>query len=112
MNCRITVTPDFLRALKRLAKRYKSIKEDVASLGEDLRTNPSLGVDLGRNLRKVRMSITSKGKGKSGGARVITYTLILAETDTEIKLLTIYDKSERENLTDKELLDLMQKNGL
>ena len=112
MNCRITVTPDFLRALKRLAKRYKSIKEDVAGLGEDLRTNPSLGVDLGRNLRKVRMSITSKGKGKSGGARVITYALILAETDTEIKLLTIYDKSERENLTDKELLDLMQKNGL
>ena len=58
------------------------------------------------------MSIASKGKGKSGGARVITYTLILAETDTEIKLLTIYDKSERENLTDKELLDLMVRNGL
>jgi hypothetical protein len=58
------------------------------------------------------MSITSKGKGKSGGARVITYTVILAETDTEIKLLTIYDKSERENLTDKELLELMIKNGL
>ena len=58
------------------------------------------------------MSIASKGKGKSGGARVITYTLILAETDTEIKLLTIYDKSERENLSDKELLDLMVRNGL
>ena len=58
------------------------------------------------------MSIASKGKGKSGRARVITYTLILAETDTEIKLLTIYDKSERENLTDKELLDLMIRNGL
>lgn len=58
------------------------------------------------------MSIASKGKGKSGGARVITYTLILAETDTEIKLLTIYDKSERENLTDKELLDLMIRSGL
>ena len=58
------------------------------------------------------MSITSKGKGKSGGARVITYTVILAETDAEIKLLTIYDKSERENLTDKELIDLMLKNGL
>jgi len=58
------------------------------------------------------MSITSKGKGKSGGARVITYTVILAETDAEIKLLTIYDKSERENLSDKELLELMIKNGL
>ena len=112
MSCRITVTPDFLRELKHLAKKYKSIKTDYAQLLIDLRANPFLGVELGRHLRKVRMSITSKGKGKSGGARVITYTIILAETDTQIKLLTIYDKSERENLTDKELLDLMIKNGL
>ena len=81
-------------------------------MGNELQKNPYQGVDLGNGLRKVRMSIASKGKGKSGGARVITYTVILAETDTEIKLLTIYDKSERENLTDKELIDLMLKNGL
>lgn len=112
MNCKITYTPDFAKALKHLAKKYKSMKDDYAKLLSDLRANPSLGVDLGRNLRKVRMSIASKGKGKSGGARVITYALILAETDAEIKLLTIYDKSERENIADKDLLDLMQKNGL
>ena len=112
MNCKITYTPDFAKALKHLAKKYKSMKDDYAKLLIDLRANPLLGVDLGRNLRKVRMSIASKGKGKSGGARVITYALILAETDAEIKLLTIYDKSERENITDKDLLDLMQKNGL
>ena len=112
MSCKITITPDFLRELKHLAKKYKSIKEDVANLGDELRNNPLLGVDIGRHLRKVRMSITSKGKGKSGGARVITYTVIIAEMDADIKLLTIYDKSERENITDKELLDLMQKNGL
>ena len=112
MNCKITVTSDFLRELKHLAKKYKSIKQDVANLGKDLRANSRLGTELGHHLRKVRMSIASKGKGKSGGARVITYTLILAETDTEIILLTIYDKSERENLTDKELLDLMERNGL
>ena len=98
--------------MKRLSKRYKSLKEDYVNLLNDLRANPNLGIELGHYLRKVRMSIASKGKGKSGGARVITYTLILAETDTEIKLLTIYDKSERENLTDKELLDLMVRNGL
>ena len=112
MNCKITVTPNFLRELKHLAKKYKSIKQDVSILGDELRAIPVLGVELGHHLRKVRMSIASKGKGKSGGARVITYTIILAEMDTEIKLLTIYDKSERENLTDKELLDLMIKNGL
>ena len=88
------------------------MKTDYAQLLNDLRANPNLGTDLGRHLRKVRMSITSKGKGKSGGARVITYTVILAETDTEIKLLTIYDKSERENFSDKVLLELMIKNGL
>ncbi|MBQ8889877.1 MAG: type II toxin-antitoxin system RelE/ParE family toxin [Bacteroidaceae bacterium] len=112
MCCRISYTPDFARQLKRLGKRYKSIKEDYARLLDELRSTPNMGVDLGHHLRKVRMSIASKGKGKSGGARVITYTLILAETDTEIKLLTIYDKSDRESLTDKELLDLLIKNGL
>lgn len=58
----------------------------------------------------MRLAITSKGKGKSGGARVITYTVILTEIDSEIKLLTIYDKSERENLTDKELQDILKQN--
>lgn len=112
MSCRITYTPDFAKQMKRLAKRYKSIKDDYSRLLADLRANPSLGIDLGNHLRKVRMSIASEGKGKSGGARVITYTLLLAEIGTEIKLLTIYDKSDRENLSDKELLDLMRKNGL
>ena len=112
MSCKITYTPDFAKQMKRLSKRYKSLKEDYVNLLNDLHANPNLGIELGHHLRKVRMSIASKGKGKSGGARVITYTLILAETDTEIKLLTIYDKSERENLTDKELLDLMVRNGL
>ena len=79
MSCKITYTPDFAKALKHLAKKYKSMKTDYAQLLNDLRANPFLGTDLGRHLRKVRMSITSKGKGKSGGARVITYTVILAK---------------------------------
>lgn len=94
--------------MKRLAKRYKSLKQDIEKLGYDLLQNPEQGVKLGNNLRKVRLAITSKGKGKSGGARVITYTVILTEIDSEIKLLTIYDKSERENLTDKELQDILK----
>lgn len=71
-----------------------------------------MGVDLGHRLRKVRMSIASKGKGKSGGARVITYTIILTQIDTEIKLITIYDKSERENISDAELLEILRRNGI
>mgnify|MGYP000010245773 CR=1 FL=1 len=79
---------------------------------DDLEQNPLLGTDLGHGLRKVRMKITSKGKGKSGGARVITLTVLISETDTNIVLLTIYDKSECENLTDKELADIVKKSSL
>lgn len=70
MKYRITVTPRFLREMKHLAKRYKSLKQDLEDLGHDLLLNPEMGVSLGNNLRKVRMAISSKNKGKSGGARI------------------------------------------
>lgn len=74
--------------------------------------NPLQGVDLGNNIRKVRLAVTSKHKGKSGGARVITYNVVITEIDAEIKLLYIYDKSDKENISNSELRDLMRKNGL
>ena len=88
------------------------MRQDFAGLLEALRREPQQGVDLGRGLHKVRMAISSKGKGKSGGARVITLTVLISETDTNIVLLTIYDKSECENLTDKELTDIVKKSSL
>lgn len=112
MNCKITYTPDFAKALKKLSKRYRSIKQDYSQLLKDLHSNPLMGVDLGHHLRKVRMSITSKGCGKSGGARVITYTVILTQIETEIKLITIYDKSDKENISDAELLEILRRNGI
>ena len=69
--------------------------------------SPQNGIISIRGLRKVRMSIAAKGKGKSGGARVIT-----SEEESEIGLLYIYDKSERETLTDAELTELLQRNGI
>ena len=112
MNCKITYTPDFAKALKKLSKRYRSIKQDYSQLLKDLHSNPLMGVDLGHHLRKVRMSITSKGRGKSGGARVITYIVILTQIETEIKLITIYDKSDKENISDAELLEILRRNGI
>ena len=109
MSCDITYSPRFARELKKLSKHYKSLKLDYANLLESLKANPEQGVSLGNNLRKVRMAITSKNKGKSGGARV---TVILKEIDSEIKLLTIYDKSECESLTDKEIEDILKQNGI
>lgn len=79
---------------------------------DELAKNPYQGADLGHGLRKVRMAISAKGKGKSGGARVITLILAYSEEESEIGLLYIYDKSEQENLTDKELSDILRENGL
>ena len=77
MNYEIIVKPTFQREAKRLAKHYSSFKEDFASLIDELEQNPQLGTDLGHGLRKVRMKITAKGKGKSGGARVITFLSLI-----------------------------------
>ena len=109
MNCRIETSDIFERQLKSLAKRYPSLKADIAQLRSELFENPFMGIDLGKHLRKIRLAITSKGKGKSGGARVITYVITVQE---DVTLLTIYDKSDRENISDKELLDLLKACGL
>ena len=110
MSCRIFTFPSFVRELKHLAKRYKSIKEDLRSLANELKENPRMGSDLGNGLRKVRLSIKSKGTGKRGGARVIT--VVVSDLDDNLGLLYIYDKSDRETIKGKELEDLLKKNGL
>lgn len=112
MNCKTIAYPLFERALKKLAKKYRSMGEDYKKLLDELQRNPLLGADLGRGLRKVRMTIAAKGKGKSGGARVITLLLLYNETEAEIGLLYIYDKSERESLTESELTELLRHNGI
>ena len=83
------------------------MKDDFASFLDQLRENPWMGTDLGQGLHKIRLSITSKGKGKSGGARVITLVTVHTDENDQVLLLAIYDKSERENLSDKELKDLL-----
>lgn len=106
MKYDIKPTPLFLKAFKRLRKRYASFERDYEKLQEDLKANPALGKDLGDDMRKVRMAITSKGKGKSGGARVITAVVIISVEETEINLLYIYDKSEMGNIS-KSMLDML-----
>ena len=97
---RFKTTNDFERAAKRLSKKYPSLAADIRNLKADLIENPYLGIALGDDMYKVRMAIASKNKGKSGGARVITYFYQTAET---VYLLLIYDKSETANITDGEL---------
>lgn len=109
MNYKILVKPTFQREAKRMAKHYHSFAKDYETLIDALEQNPHLGTDLGGGLRKIRMAITSKGRGKSGGARVITFTVIVAVDETEINLLYIYDKAERENISSHEIEELLRK---
>jgi mRNA-degrading endonuclease RelE of RelBE toxin-antitoxin system len=104
MNYEIVALPNFRKELKKLAKKYPSLKEDFEVLLESLEVNPLQGVSLGNNCYKIRMAITSKGKGKSGGSRVITFVKI---SQTTVYLLSIYDKSEKENIGDGELRELL-----
>lgn len=72
----------------------------------ELIANPKLGVPLGYDCYKIRMAITSKGRGKSGGARVITHVKITA---TSIFLLSIYDKSESDSIRDEEIVNRVKR---
>ena len=89
------VAPEFEKSLKRLSKKYKSLKSDYLKFLKELENNPMLGDEIFPNCRKARIAIKSKGKGKSGGGRIVFYFEII---DNLIILLFIYDKSEIENV--------------
>ena len=105
MNFEVIATPRFRRDIKILHKKYPSIKTDFLNLIEILEQTPKQGTPLGSHCFKIRLAISSKGKGKSGGARVITCVRIIEQT---VYLLSIYDKSEKENISDKELLIMLE----
>ena len=99
----------FLREFKKLKKKYPSIFNDVDQLTESLQENPTMGKPLGKDCYKVRMAISSKNQGKSGGAQVITCVKIVDDT---LYLLSIYDKSEQENIPDDEIDAVLKSLGL
>jgi mRNA-degrading endonuclease RelE of RelBE toxin-antitoxin system len=104
MSYNIELSPTFQKEAKRLAKKYNSLKSDLIILFEDLKQNPNQGTALGNDVYKIRFSISSKGKGKSGGARIISYVKIVEET---VYLLSIYNKGNTDSLSDKEIQDLL-----
>jgi len=97
-------TIQFDKQAKKLSKKYASITVDIEMIRESLSKDPFQGDGLGGGLYKVRMAIKSKGKGKSGGARVITVVKVVDEI---VVLAAIYDKSDMETISDKELRDLL-----
>jgi mRNA-degrading endonuclease RelE of RelBE toxin-antitoxin system len=105
MNYEILRTDAFAKHFEKLSRKYSSAIDDYEVLLTQLSKNPFLGQPLGKSCYKIRMAIKSKRAGKSGGARVITYVKI---DNKRITLLDIYDKSEKENITDKELEALIK----
>lgn len=114
MSYRIETTATFDKEYKRLAKRYPSLKQDLIDLARELQDNPEIGVDWGRRLRKVRLAIASKGRGKSGGARVITLKTdaIVRIDEGIVTLITMYDKAEINSISSRELDRILKNSDL
>ena len=105
MNFSVIPSDKFKKEAKRLIKKFLSLKQELADLNATLEKAPETGTPLGNNTYKIRLSIKSKSKGKSGGARVITYVV----TDNkEVYLLTIYDKSEFDSLDNKIITTIIE----
>ena len=105
MNYNVIPTEKFKKEAKRLVKKYPSLKIELTLLNDILSVEPKKGTPLGSSTFKIRIAIRSKGKGKAGGARIITYTLT---EEKEVFLLTIYDKSELDAIDDKSLKKIIK----
>ena len=105
MSFRVKTITVFDHQAKRLIKKFPSLKRELQALINELAVEPTQGTSIGYNCYKIRLAIASKGKGKSGGARVITH--VLFKNDMTY-LLSIYDKSDIESLSDKEVLELLK----
>ena len=112
MSLEIVRSDYFTSEFKRLAKRYRSLAKDYEAFLESLKQNPFQGVEIAPNVRKIRMAIGSKGKGKSGGARVITLNALVTEQDGTVYLLLVYDKSDAPNVKMNVIKDIIREIGL
>ena len=100
MSYKLKTLPLFDSELKKLSRKYLSLKNEYAKLLDVLEENPMIGTPIGKDCFKIRLAIKSKSNGKSGGARVITCVKIIAKT---VYLIAIYDKSDFDNMNDSDL---------
>jgi len=105
MSYEILLSDNFRKEAKRLVKKYPSLRKEIEELGHELSENPTMGIPLGNDVYKIRLAIASKGKGKSGGARVITFVKVSA---TSVLLISIYNKGERDSISDQEIAALLK----
>jgi mRNA-degrading endonuclease RelE of RelBE toxin-antitoxin system len=111
MIVNVIATPNFQREAKKLIKKYRTLKGELADLISELEQEPKTGTLITENVYKIRLAVKSKGKGKSGGMRIITYVeaeLVQTEDTTDVYLLSIYDKSNYENVSEALLKSLVE----
>ena len=105
MSYKVELSENFKKEASKLSKKYPYLKTELATLFATLETNPTLGTPLGNNIYKIRLAIASKNKGKSGGARVMSFVLV---TDTTVLLFSIYNKGEKDSISDDEIKELLK----
>ncbi len=105
MSYSVQLSANFKKEAKKLVKKYASLKTELAELFSELEKNPTLGTPLGNDVYKIRLAIASKGKGKSGGARVLTFVKV---TGTSVLVFSIYNKGDRNNISDNEIEALLK----
>jgi mRNA-degrading endonuclease RelE of RelBE toxin-antitoxin system len=105
MRYSVELSGNFKKEAKRLIKKYPSLKKELSVLFSELEENPTFGIPLGNDVFKIRLAIASKNKGKSGGARVLSFVKV---TRTSVLLFSIYSKGEVDSLSDKEIKELIK----
>ena len=105
MSYSVELSANFKKEAKRLTKKYPSLKAELAALFVLLEENPAMGVPLGNDIYKIRLAVASKNKGKSGGARVLSFVKV---TQTTVLLFSIYSKGETDSLSDKQIQELIK----
>lgn len=98
MTYKIETTNDFDKEIKKLGKKYPSIKSDFENILENLNNELALADDLGNGFKKIRINIKSKGKGSAGGGRIITYETIIAIDNKKVIFASIYNKGEYDGI--------------
>ncbi len=109
MANKVRAIPLFESQYKRFVKKFSSLDQEVGDLIEDLKVNPTLGISLGAGLYKIRLASRSKGGGKSGGFRIVTYLVSKKEDETSIYLITMFDKSEDSSIKKADLLKIVKR---
>ncbi|WP_291721443.1 hypothetical protein [Bernardetia sp.] len=106
----VVISENFKREAKKFLKKYASLKSELAELAQELKDNPKLGTQILENAYKIRLACKSKGKGKSGGFRIITYLEEIEEDEVDIliTLLSIYDKSETDTISNSQIKAIIE----